>query len=70
MLEEYDIDNFDPRPNTYAKELNKQGNLAKEEHIMEVADNAAASTSKRLTHEEVFGSIREKIDNTSQKGKI
>lgn len=33
-----------------------------EEYIMDVADRAAASTSKRLTHEEVFGSLRRKIN--------
>ncbi|MCR5024109.1 MAG: type II toxin-antitoxin system Phd/YefM family antitoxin [Lachnospiraceae bacterium] len=33
-----------------------------EEYIMDVADSAAASTSKRLTHEEVFGSLRRKIN--------
>lgn len=33
-----------------------------EEYIMDVADSAAASTSNRLTHEEVFGSLRRKIN--------
>ncbi len=33
-----------------------------EETIMDVADNAAVSTNKRLTHEEVFGSLRRKIN--------
>ena len=33
-----------------------------EEYIMDVADKAATSTSKRLTHEEVFGSLRRKIN--------
>ena len=33
-----------------------------EEYIMDAADKAAASTSKRLTHEEVFGSLRRKIN--------
>ncbi len=33
-----------------------------EEYIMDVADAAAASTAERLTHDEVFGSIREKIN--------
>ena len=33
-----------------------------EEYIMDIADKAAASTSKRLTHEEVFGSLRRKIN--------
>lgn len=32
------------------------------EYIMDVADKAATSTSKRLTHEEVFGSLRRKIN--------
>ena len=33
-----------------------------EEYIMDVADKAATSTSKRLSHEEVFGSLRRKIN--------
>ncbi len=33
-----------------------------EEYIMDVADAAAASTGARLTHDEVFGSIRRKIN--------
>ena len=33
-----------------------------EKYIMDVADKAAASTSKRLTHEEAFGSLRGKIN--------
>ena len=33
-----------------------------EEYIMDVADASAASTDLRLTHDEVFGSIREKIN--------
>lgn len=33
-----------------------------EEYIMDVADKAATSTSNRLTHEEVFGSLRRKIN--------
>ncbi len=33
-----------------------------EEYIMDVADNAASSTNQRLTHEEVFGSLRRKIN--------
>lgn len=33
-----------------------------DEYIMDVADSAAASTGKRLTHEEVFGSLRRKIN--------
>ena len=33
-----------------------------EEYIMYVADKAATSTSNRLTHEEVFGSLRRKIN--------
>jgi len=33
-----------------------------EEHIMDIADKAASSTNKRLTHEEVFGSLRRKIN--------
>ncbi len=33
-----------------------------EEYIMDVADKAADSTGKRLTHEEVFGSLRGKIN--------
>ena len=33
-----------------------------EKYIMDVADKAADSTSKRLTHEEVFGSLRGKIN--------
>ena len=34
--------------------------IKSEEHIMDVADEAAKSTSKRLTHDQVFGSIRSK----------
>lgn len=33
-----------------------------EEYIMDVADAAAASTAERLTHDEVFGSIRGKLN--------
>ncbi len=33
-----------------------------EEYIMDVADEAAASTSRRLSREEVFGSLRRKIN--------
>lgn len=33
-----------------------------EEYIMDVADASAASTDLRFTHDEVFGSIREKIN--------
>ena len=33
-----------------------------EEYIMDVADSAAASTSKRMSHEEVFGLLRSKIN--------
>lgn len=33
-----------------------------EERIMDVADASAASTDLRFTHDEVFGSIREKIN--------
>ena len=33
-----------------------------EKYIMDETDKAAASTSKRLTHEEVFGSLRGKIN--------
>lgn len=33
-----------------------------EEYIMDVGDAATMSTNKRLTHEEVFGSIMEKIN--------
>ena len=33
-----------------------------EEYIMDETDKAADSTSKRLTHEEVFGSLRGKIN--------
>ena len=33
-----------------------------EEYIMDVADASAASTDLSLTHDEVFGSIREKIN--------
>ncbi len=33
-----------------------------EEYIMDVADAAAASTDARLTHDEVFEAIREKIN--------
>ena len=32
-----------------------------EEHIMDIADEAAASTDARLTHEEVFSSLRRKL---------
>ncbi|MBR3039769.1 MAG: type II toxin-antitoxin system Phd/YefM family antitoxin [Lachnospiraceae bacterium] len=34
--------------------------IESEEHIMDVADEAAKSTNKRLTHDQVFGSIRSK----------
>lgn len=33
-----------------------------EEYIMDVADEAALSTDKRLTHDEIFGSIREGLN--------
>ncbi len=33
-----------------------------EEYIMDVADAAAASTDMRMTHDEVFGSIKEKLN--------
>ncbi|MBE5890192.1 MAG: type II toxin-antitoxin system Phd/YefM family antitoxin [Lachnospiraceae bacterium] len=33
-----------------------------EEYIMDVADASATSTDLRFTHDEVFGSIREKIN--------
>ncbi len=33
-----------------------------EEYIMDVADASAASTDLRFTHDEVFGSIREKVN--------
>ncbi|MBQ9443360.1 MAG: type II toxin-antitoxin system Phd/YefM family antitoxin [Lachnospiraceae bacterium] len=33
-----------------------------EEYIMDVADSAAASTDKRLSRDEVFGSLRRKIN--------
>lgn len=33
-----------------------------EEYIMDVADAAAASSDSRLTHDEVFGSIKEKLN--------
>jgi len=33
-----------------------------EEYIMDVADAAAASTDVRLTHDDVFGSIRGKLN--------
>ena len=33
-----------------------------EEYIMDVADASAVSTDLRFTHDEVFGSIREKIN--------
>ena len=33
-----------------------------EEYIMDVADASAASTDLRFTHDEVFASIREKIN--------
>ena len=33
-----------------------------EEYIMDVADAAAESTSERLTHDQVFGSIRRRIN--------
>jgi prevent-host-death family protein len=37
--------------------------LAKrEEYIMDIADSAAESTEVRLSHEEVFGSLRRKLD--------
>lgn len=33
-----------------------------EEHIMDIADKAAASTSERFTHEQVFGALRRKLN--------
>ena len=33
-----------------------------EEYIMDVSDSAAASTDKRLSRDEVFGSLRRKIN--------
>ena len=36
--------------------------VAPEEHIMDVADAAAESTDVRLSHEDVFGSLRRKIN--------
>ncbi|MCR4652888.1 MAG: type II toxin-antitoxin system Phd/YefM family antitoxin [Eubacterium sp.] len=33
-----------------------------EEYIMDVADAAASSTEERLTHDEVFGSIRRMLN--------
>ena len=33
-----------------------------EEYIMDVADEAALSTDKRLTHDKVFDSIRERVN--------
>lgn len=33
-----------------------------EEYIMDVADQAAASTDVRLSHEEVFGNLRRKLN--------
>ena len=33
-----------------------------EEYIMDVADAAAASSDSRLTHDEVFGAIKEKLN--------
>ncbi|MBR5896733.1 MAG: type II toxin-antitoxin system Phd/YefM family antitoxin [Lachnospiraceae bacterium] len=41
--------------------------LAKrEEYIMDIADSAAESTEVRLSHEEVFGSLRRKLNHGSQ----
>jgi len=36
--------------------------VAPEENIMDVADAAAESTDVRLSHEDVFGSLRRKIN--------
>jgi len=33
-----------------------------EEYIMDVADAAATSSGSRLTHDEVFGAIKEKLN--------
>ena len=33
-----------------------------DDHIMDVADALAASSKERLTHKEVFGSLRRKIN--------
>lgn len=33
-----------------------------EDYIMDVADEVAASTDKRLTHDQVFGKLRKKIN--------
>lgn len=35
---------------------------APEEFVMDVADAVAESTTERLTHDEVFGSLRSKIN--------
>ena len=36
--------------------------IESEEYIMDVADTAASSTDERLTHDDVFDLIREKIN--------
>ena len=36
--------------------------IESEEYIMDVADAAAASTNHRLTHDEVFGKIKDKLN--------
>ena len=34
-----------------------------EEHIMDIADEAAASTSERFTHEQLFGTLRRRLND-------
>ena len=42
--------------------IKNESNNISEEKIIDLADQAAASTSVRLSHEEVFGDIRRAIN--------
>ncbi len=42
--------------------IKNESNNISEEKIIDIADQAAASTSVRLSHEEVFGDIRRAIN--------
>lgn len=42
--------------------IKNESNNISEEKIIDIADQAAASTSVRLSHEEVFGDIRRTIN--------
>lgn len=44
MLEEYDIDNLNPRPNPYAKELKKQITIKIAPTVIEYFKNESSET--------------------------